>query len=69
MPRVNKKPWLGIGDKVKGNDLLFAPENVEQRLAVLLTLFAVIFLTPPGLKKALKQKHASNLMAYLRCIL
>lgn len=43
MLRVNKNPWLGMEDMVKGNDLLFAPKNVEQRLAVLLTLLAVIF--------------------------
>lgn len=32
-----------MGDKVKGNDLIFAPKNVGQRLAVLLTLLTVIF--------------------------
>lgn len=32
-----------MGEKVKGNDLLFAPKNVEQRLAVLLTLLPLIF--------------------------
>lgn len=43
MLRVNKKPWLGMGDMVRGNDLLFAPKNVEQRSAVLLTLLTDIF--------------------------